>query len=181
MVPIVAMAATLFLITAAPDAVAAPCRDCGGGGTGGGTSIPVLRQMAAYQVALSNFGRTVCQRTSSGQILCGYTPDTLPSNDDINVTESAGSSGLITIVLTTSGNITWYKEIKAFDVSGNTLGWVSTSDTAHGPVSMTLPAANVAALVFTKAGFLGIHVAQYDLRGIAGRAGFTETFQWTKD
>jgi hypothetical protein len=58
----------------------------------------------------------------------------------------------IEISIQTAPEVTWYKEIKAFDSFDQALGWVSTQDTAHGPVSMLVQDITlITNLVFTKA------------------------------
>jgi hypothetical protein len=85
------------------------------------------------------------------------------------------------VTFRTAPQVTWYKEIRAVDVHGRTIAWVSTQDGNHGDATMTVPVASAAALVFTKAGFLGVHTGVYDLRNVSAKSGRSVRFEWTGD
>jgi hypothetical protein len=177
-----AAAATVSLaVAAAPasPASALPCTNCDGPTDGGTTTLP---KMAQYSVQWSSFEQMECV-TRGDQRLCAFTPDSLlPGNDNITLTDlGSTSAGYIRVTLRTAANVTWYKEIKAFDSNGNAIGWISTQDGNHGDVTMTLSVSRVAALVFTKAGFLGVRYGVYDLRNVVAKSGRHVRFDWTAD
>jgi len=109
-------------------------------------------------------------------------PGPLPDGDtiDMSLTNGLGSTQF-QVILTTSPEVTWYKEIKAFDAEQNAVGWISTQDSWHGPTAMTLSTETTVSLVFTKAKGFGIHTGEYDVANIPFLAGKVASFNWTAD
>ena len=112
--------------------------------------------------------------------------NTLPDNDHIWLDEIEGSSigvgaNEVEVVLTTAPNVTWWKEIMAFDKKATALAWIQTQDNAHGPVAMRLDVTLTDSIVFSKAKFLGIHTAMYQVLDLASRRGKRVIFNWRSD
>ena len=142
-----------------------------------------LPRLAEYYINWSEFSG--CYSLGSDETGCGV--GGLPANDDIQLSTQPGAPyGIgptqMQIVLQTPSNITWWKEIKAFDAWGNAISWIDTQNSAHGPVTMTVDTRTAVALVFSKAvSFLQIHTGMYDLRNLSAEAGKRVIFNWDWD
>lgn len=138
--------------------------------------------LAVHTITWDTFNQTAYVVEQGGTLLQGVNDDPMPDGDIIWMYTNNGPGGNeIEIVLETDQDITWYKEIKAFDVHNNALGWVSTQDHAHGPVSMLISLNNAHALVFTKAKAFGIHTGEYVVYDLSAKAGKQLVFSWQKD
>ena len=141
-----------------------------------------LPRLAEYSINWSEFSG--CFSLGSDETGCGV--GGLPGNDDIQLSTQAGAAcGVgptqMQIVLQTPSNITWWKEIKAFDAWGNPISWVDTQDNVHGPVTMTIDTRTAIALVFSKAATFGVHTGIYNLRNLSAEAGERVVFTWDRD
>jgi hypothetical protein len=143
---------------------------------------PPLPRQGEYYINWSQFSG--CQLVGGDESECGI--GGLPSEDDIQLNSQPGAPyGVgptqVQIVLQTPANVTWWKEIKAFDAWGNPISWVDTSGSTHGPVTMAIDARTAIALVFSKAACLGVHTGMYDLRNLSAKAGQRLVFNWDYD
>lgn len=125
---------------------------------------------------------------------CHLAPKELPDSDLIQVTIEEHAAGVspseVEFRLTTPPNITWYKSITVSDGSG-AAWYIENYGTGPGtPVAkhedhVTLWATQVKLgqpLIFSKAGFLGIHKNSYSLRGLEKlNPGSRVTFNWYRD
>lgn len=175
----VAAAALVLGVLMVASASAAQCVTCRPAPPPSGP--PPLPRLAEYYINWSQFSGCY---TSGDETLCGV--GGLPANDDIALSSQSGAAyGVgptqIQIVLQTPPNITWWKEIKAFDAWGNQISWVDTYNGVHGPVTMTIDTRTAVALVFSKAATLGIHTGIYDLRDLSAEAGKRLVFTWDRD
>lgn len=115
----------------------------------------------------------------NGQQICPFR--NLADGDDISMTASNGSylqPWQTVITLAKGPNVTWWKEVRAVRNDGSIAGAI-TADT--GSQSMTIDTRTTAALVFSKAKFLGVHTAVYDLRGLSTMGGAYVNLTWLKD
>jgi hypothetical protein len=177
-----ALAAAVIVmgVLAVSSASAAQCLTCRPAPSPSGP--PPLPRLAEYYINWSDFSG--CYTAAPDETLCGY--GGLPGNDDITLTTESGAPyGVgptqIQVVLETPPNITWWKEIKAFDAGGNPIGSVDTQNGVHGPVTMTIDTRTAVALVFSKAATLGIHTGIYDLRNLSAEDGKRLVFTWDRD
>ena len=142
-----------------------------------------LPRLAEYYINWSEFSG--CFSLGLDETGCGL--GGLTGNDDIELSTQSGAPygvgpSQIQVVLETPSNITWWKEIKAFDAWGNPISWIDTQNDAHGPVTMTIDARTAIALVFSKAvSFLQIRTGFYDLRGLSAEAGKRVVLTWDRD
>jgi len=136
--------------------------------------------LAVHTITWDTFNQPVY--VEEGDTVLQGVNDPMPDGDIISMHTNDGPGGNeIEIVLETDPGITWYKEIKAFDVRNNALGWVSAQDRAHGPVSMLISLDNANSLVFTKAKAFGIHTGEYVVYDLPAKAGKQLVFCWQKD
>jgi hypothetical protein len=125
---------------------------------------------------------------------CHLAPKELPDSDLIQVTIEEHAAGVdpneVEFRLTTPPGITWYKSICVSDGSGSAWYIENYGKGPGAPVAkhedhVTLWAAQVKngqALIFSKAGFLGIHKNSYSLRGLEKlQPGSRVTFNWYRD
>jgi len=141
--------------------------------------------LAVYTIQLTDLSQVLFEGEGGDQVEVGIQDPRLPDGDHIWLTvepSDVGADG-IEISLQTALDVTWYKEIKAFDSFDQALGWVSTKDAAHGPVSMVLSDVTlITNLVFTKAKAFGIHAGIYTIdQGLYDQRGNKLTFNWTQD
>jgi len=163
----------------------------GGGNMGGGTTRPDSPMLAVNRLAWGDFSYRIqldCYTNSSDEVVCPVDEqdNTLPDGDHIWLKEENGlgfgiSTSEVEIVLKSASNVTWWKEIKAFDLQGATLGWVQTQDGAHGPVSMRFDAQAVDSIVFGKAKAFGVHTGMYQVIDLWSKRGNRLTFEWRSD
>lgn len=163
----------------------------GGGGGGGGTGGTSSPWLATYRISWNDFSRIVelpCHPSGDDVILCPIDEfdSTLADADHIWLDERSGEkfgvgSSEVEIVLKSASSVTWWKEIKAFDAKGGTLGWIQTQDEAHGPVSMRFGAGIVDSIVFGKAKAFGVHTGMYQVLDVWSKRGKRLTFEWRND
>jgi len=163
----------------------------GGGSTGGGTTSPDSPSLAVHRLSWSDFSHLVelpCYPSGDDMVLCPVDEfdNTLPDGDHIWFEEGNGQvlgigDSEVEIVLKSVSGVTWWKEIKAFDQKGATLGWVQTQDEAHGPVLMRFDARRVDSIVFGKAKALGVHTGMYQVLDVWSKRGKRLTFEWRID
>ena len=109
-------------------------------------------------------------------------PGPLADGDTIDMSLTNGLCNTqFQVILTTPSDVTWFKEIMAFDAEQRAVGWISTQDSWHGPAAMTLSIETTVSLVFTKAKAFGIHTGMYDVANIPFLAGKVVSFNWTAD
>jgi hypothetical protein len=126
-----------------------------------------------------DYGQT---RHSPDQVLHGINEDPLPDGDIIWLTEAdIPDSSSIEIVFKLGDRVSWWKEVKAINHGGATIGKIARDGRRRGPLSFTVPVADVARLVFSKAKFLGWKTEMYAVGNAAQKAGRQLTFSWDKD
>jgi hypothetical protein len=140
--------------------------------------------LAVYTIQLSQLSQKIIT-VEGDQELVGIQDSPLADGDHIWLSvepSDVGANG-IEISLSSAPHVTWYKEIKAFDGPGDTLGWIATQDAEHGPVSMKIADVTlITNLVFTKAKAFGIHTGMYQVtQGLLDHRGHKLDFNWASD
>jgi hypothetical protein len=138
--------------------------------------------LAMYRVGQGDFSG--CVRYSNDQVLCSS--GDLRDGDNISLDVQGGAPYGIQpwqtrVTFYTSSNITWWKEISAWNAAGYKFAAVSLMNSQHGPQAMTFETGSLGALVFSKAKTFGIHTGVYDLRDFRDFAGKNVIFTWTRD
>ena len=154
------------LTAAATPAQAIPCRNCGGGDDGGGSGPSDSPRYASYLLS---------PEALDGRLL--------PDSDKITTRVERGTPGQVQLRLHAAENVRWWKEIKMFGRSGNAIGQDYTVDDRKSTVVLTFTTADLdgAALVFSKAKFLGIHTGIYEVHNLARLDGQLREFEWIRD
>jgi len=89
-------------------------------------------------------------------------------------------AGVVEISLSPSNNVSWWKEIKAFDATGSMIAWVVASrDGQNIGATMQLRTTQADALVFSKAGLFGVP-KMYDLRGLGSKGASRSSSTWSE-
>jgi hypothetical protein len=107
-----------------------------------------------------------------------------PDGDHIGVSVvKLGDPKQIMFRMTTTSNITWWKQIKFVDGNGDALSQDYTQDNKHGTNTMIYYDAqlNGASLVFSKAKAFGVHTDMFQLCGLTASEGYLYIFNWDKD
>jgi hypothetical protein len=106
----------------------------------------------------------------------------LADGDVIRLAEADGPvAGTIEVVLMLGPRVTWWKEVKAITGDRATIGRVTRSGRYRGPLALTIPVADVAYIVFSKARFLGRKTEMYAVGNPAEKDGRQLTFSWETD
>ena len=118
-----------------------------------------------------------CSVVNSQQI-CPFL--NLPDGDNISM--SAWNNAQLQpwqlqLSLSKGPSVTWWKEVKAVRNDGSVAGVLDGST----PGTITIDTRTTVALVFSKAKFLGVHTAVYDLRGLGTMGGANVNLTWLSD
>jgi hypothetical protein len=145
--------------------------------------------LAAATVAAAGLG-TVAAATPASASQAGipcigwdqlsHTPD----GDHIGITaKQIGDPRAIYFQLTTPSNITWWKQIKFVNGSGDTLSQDYTQDGKHVTTTVVFYESqlNGASLVFSKAKAFGVHTDMFQLCNLNEAKGNLFIFNWDKD
>jgi hypothetical protein len=135
-----------------------------------------------YEIKWEDFDQDFGARQSGDVILHEINDDPLPDGDMIWLTERATADpNSLEIVFKLGDRVSWWKEVKAIDQAGRTMNRIARDGRHRGPLSFTLPAAEVKNLVFSKAKFLGWHTEMYRVGNPDQKKGRQLTFSWDKD
>jgi hypothetical protein len=160
------------------------CWDSDNGFSGNGVSLLLIPIVVLIVAAIELFRGAVRVNWSNFPNNMGGGGAFGPENDFIQVTESQGSPGMLTVTMELGPGINWWKAAELYNKSGTLLGsaWVKRDE---GVVTNTTFALTneVDFLVLKKAKAFGVHTSMYVIYApdLAPKDGRHITFRWIQD